>query len=125
MIQVAVGVGLVAGAAYFGRVRESGLSAPARTYVERGLDDISQFALSQYPRVELGVEDDPRYRDARHRFQCAAVAPYLEAAQQHLGASFGEEGSGSAAVLLSQAWSVAQQPKQCPNLKMPKWILDL
>lgn len=126
MLRIAVGLGLVAGAAYFGRRTSSGLSAPPRSFLERGLDDIGQFALTQFPREEIRAGDSPLYRDPEHRMQCAKLEPYLAAATRHIGEALTEEedGAEAAIVLLAQAWSAAAQPGLCQTLRMPRWLIE-
>lgn len=125
MIRLGIGLALVAGAAYLGRRTSSGLSAPARTFVERTLDDVGQFALVQFPREELEPGDDPRVTDPDFRMQCANAAPYLTASFAHLSEALDREEAGAAVarVLVSQAWSAAAQPGRCQKIAAPGWLL--
>lgn len=126
MIRLAIGIGLVGAAAYFGSRTRSGLSAPARSYLERALDDVGQFALTQFPREEIGPGSSPLFDDPDYQMQCDVLEPYLASAILHLAeaSDMEEPGADVARVLVNQAWSAAAQPGRCPKLKLPSWALE-
>lgn len=126
MMRLLIGAALIGGAAYFGRRTSSGLSAPARGYLERALDDVGQFALVQFPRGELEPGSDPRVDDPDFQMQCATAAPYLEAGFRHLAEAIDieERGAEAGRALFGQAWSAAAQPGRCPKMRAPAWLLE-
>jgi hypothetical protein len=126
MNRLAIGIALVAGAAYFGRRTSSGLSGPERSFVERALDDIGQFSVNQFPREELDPDADPRIENPDFKMVCPVLTPYLKASFDHLGEAFDREESGASNVriLVNQAWSAAAQPGRCPTIAAPAWLLE-
>ena len=123
MIRLGIGLALIGGAAYFGRRHSSGLSAPPRSYLERTLSDVGDFAVHQFKREEIVPGDD--FLVENLQMECPTVSPYLTSAARHLEEALDQDEADTKQlhVLVNQAWAAAVQPMHCGTLTMPSWLL--